>query len=349
MYSLPTYKWFAVVLMATTFSCQKAPDSIGVDENILVPMPLVSPSNFPEIFYDTASNFLTKQGFELGRKLFSDVRLSGNNTISCESCHIQTSAFTQHGHNVSHGIDDKLGTRNSQPVMNLAWNTSFFWDGGVFNLDLQPLSPIENPVEMGAKISEVIDKLNADAEYQRMFNRAFGKPTVTSATLMQALSQFMLQCVSANSRYDKFVRNEGEVLNADESQGRQLFEQHCRSCHATDLFTDNLFHNNGLAPTVVNDKGRGVITLRKEDEYLFKTPSLRNLSYSSPYMHDGRFRTLDEVLEHYRSGIVQSATLDDKLKSKMNLTNDEKSKIILFLKTLDDESFVRNEILSDDN
>lgn len=342
------FKWLVIVVMITGLSCQKAPESVGVDESIRVPMPLIRPSNFPAIVYDTAANRLTKQGFELGRKLFNDVRLSGDNTISCESCHIQTSAFTQHGHNVSHGINDKLGTRNSQPVMNLAWSNSFFWDGGVFNLDLQPLSPIENPVEMGAKLSDVIDKLNADAQYQQMFDRAFGSPTVTSATLMKALSQFMLQCVSANSRYDKFVRNEGEMLSADELQGKQLFEQHCHSCHATDLFTDNLFHNNGLPPTVVNDRGRATITLKSNDEYLFKTPSLRNLSYSPPYMHDGRFRTLDEVLNHYTNGIVQSVTLDEKLKSKIHLSDREKALIIAFLQTLDDESFVRNEMLSDD-
>ena len=311
-------------------SCQKEvhepPEIGGGDE--LVSMPLQRPSNFPEIAYDTAGNPITKQGFELGRKLFYDAKLSRDNTISCGSCHIQTSAFTQHGHNVSHGIDDLLGTRNSQPVVNLAWSRSFFWDGGVFNLDLQPFSPIQNPVEMGADLPAIIEKLNNDSEYPPMFGKVFGNKTITSANLMKALSQFMLQCVSANSRYDKYVRNEGVQLNAGEQEGLSIFRQKCGTCHSTDLFTDNLFHSNGLPPAAVNDKGRATITLNSADEYLFKTPTLRNLTYSTPYMHDGRFRTIEEVLDHYSDGMQDRASLDNQFRQNnkigIPLSADEK-------------------------
>ncbi|MBL7699435.1 MAG: cytochrome-c peroxidase [Chitinophagaceae bacterium] len=344
---------FLVLIAAVSASCQKEVNGgqeAAPDEE-LVAMPLQRPSNFPDIVYDTASNPITKQGFELGRKLFYDGKLSRDNSISCGSCHIQTSAFTQHGHIVSHGIDDLLGTRNSQAVVNLAWSSSFFWDGGVFNLDLQPLAPIQNPVEMGAELPVIIEKLNADSEYPAMFGKVFGSTTISSANLVKALSQFMLQCVSANSRYDKFVRNEGEQLSAEEQEGLSIVRQKCSPCHSTDLFTDDRFHNNGLPPSVVNDKGRATITLNPADEYLFKTPSLRNLTYSAPYMHDGRFRTLEAVLNHYSNGMEDLATLDEQFRQNntigIPLSDEEKIKIIAFLKTLDDERFVRDPKLSE--
>lgn len=341
----------SILLSILTFvSCQKElRNNNGGDA--LVPMPLQRPSNFPAILYDTTSNPITKQGFELGRKLFYDAKLSRDNTISCGSCHIQTSAFTQHGHNVSHGIDDLVGTRNSQPVVNLAWSSSFFWDGGVFNLDLQPFAPIQNPVEMGADLPTVIEKLNQDRVYPVMFEKVFGSSTVNSANLMKALSQFMLQCVSANSRYDKFVRSEGEQLSASEQEGLTIFKQKCGTCHSTDLFTDNLFHSNGLPPSAVDDRGRGIITLNPADDYLFKTPTLRNLSFSAPYMHDGRFRTLEEVMNHYSNGMQDLPNLDNQFRQNnglgIPLTSEEKSKIITFLKTLDDETFLRDPKLSE--
>lgn len=204
---------------------------------------------------------------------------------------------------------------------------------------------------MGADISEVLQKLNADINYTTMFEKAFGSKTVTTAALLKALSQFMLQCTSANSRYDMYVRNEDVQLIAEELEGRILFQQKCSGCHSTDLFTDNEFHNNGLAPTVINDKGRSLITLNSSDEYLFKTPSLRNLTYSAPYMHDGRFETLEEVLDHYSDGVQNSLTLDNELKKDntlgIKLTEEEKNKIISFLKTLDDENFIRDPKLSE--
>lgn len=316
------------------------------------PMPLAVPANFPAPAYNFTGNTLTEEGFALGRKLFYDPLLSRNNTISCGSCHIQGSAFTHHGHNVSHGIDDKLGTRNSPPIMNLAWSTSFFWDGGVFNLDLQPVAPIENPVEMDETMPNVLAKLNASAEYKQLFQQAFGSSQITSADMLKALSQFMLQCVSANSRYDKYKRKEGAILSADELAGLQIFQQKCASCHSTDLFTDNNFHNNGLVPkATVNDSGRFRITLNPADMYLFKTPSLRNVANTPPYMHDGRFFTLEAVLNHYSNGILDSPTLDAKLKQNgvlgIPLTADEKTSLLAFLNTLTDENFLRNKKLSE--
>lgn len=315
------------------------------------PMPLVVPSNFPQPVYNLSANPITKEGFALGRKLFYDGRLSRDGSISCGNCHIQSSAFTHHGHAVSHGIDDKVGTRNAPPVMNLAWQPFFLWDGGVFDLDLFPLAPIENPLEMDEHMPVVLDKLRQDADYLHLFNKAFGTPEITTANTLKALSQFMLQCVSANSRYDQYVRREGVSLTTDELAGQQLFAQHCSGCHSTDLFTDNAFHNNGLIPSLKDDKGRQRITLNAADAYRFKTPSLRNVALTPPYMHDGRFRTLEAVLEHYNSGVVASPTLAPLLQQNgqpgIPLTASEQKQIISFLQTLTDEAFIRNPLLSE--
>ena len=314
-------------------------------------MPLVMPANFPPLVYDLSANPITEEGFMLGRKLFYDPLLSADNTISCGFCHIQGSAFTQHGHKVSHGINDKVGVRNSPPIMNLGWYTSFFWDGGVFNLDLQPIAPIENPVEMGETMPNVLAKLNASAAYRQLFSKAFGSSEITSGNMLKALSQFMLQCISANSKYDKYVRNEGETFTEDEKAGMQIFQQKCSSCHSTDLFTDNNFHNNGLVPTIVNDSGRFKITLNPADMYKFKTPSLRNVANTPPYMHDGRLFTLEAVLDHYSSGMADSPTLDPLLKQNgtpgIPLLPAEKTQLIAFLHTLSDEQFLRDKKLSE--
>ena len=335
-----------VFVAAYTFiACNKHNDAS------LKPMPLQIPANFPALNYDLTSNPLTEEGFALGRKLFYDPILSRDNTISCGSCHIQGSAFTQHGHKVSHGIDDKVGTRNSPPIMNLAWSKTFFWDGGVFNLDLQPIAPIENPVEMDETLVNVLVKLNASNEYKQLFNKTFGSSEITSGNMLKALSQFMLQCISANSKYDKYIRNECVSFTNDEKEGLNIFQQKCSSCHSTDLFTDNDFHNTGLPSTIVNDSGRFRITLNPADMHKFKTPSLRNVAKTPPYMHDGRFFTLDAVLNHYSNGVQDSPTFDAQLKQNnvlgISLSDDEKTKLVAFLNTLTDEDFIRDKKFSE--
>ena len=296
---------------------------------------------FGFVSIDTPEKITTKEG--LGEKLFFEKKLSQDNKISCGSCHIQTAAFTHHGHGLSHGIDDLLGKRNSPPVMNMAWSETFFWDGGVHNLDLVTPNPIENPVEMDLNFSVALDKVRNNLDYKKMFKAAFGSEEVTSAKFLQAMSQFMNMLVSANSRYDKYVRGEGETLTSDEVEGLNLFKQKCSSCHSTDLFTDNGFHNNGLSLSFA-DSGRYSITLNPNDMGKFKTPSLRNIEKTKPYMHNGSIGSLESVLNHYASGVKQSATLDPLLQQNGQLgipmTEDEKAKIILFLKTLTDTDFL---------
>lgn len=310
------------------------------------------PDNFPEPVYNFASNPVTKQGFELGRALFYEPRLSRNNTVSCGSCHIQSAAFTQHGHDVSHGIDDRLGTRNSPPIMNLAWNKAFMWGGGVYDLDLQPIVPITTHVEMDESLDNVLSKLRLLPKYTDMFKSAFGTEEITTARFMKALSQFMLMCISSNSKYDKVMRKEGGVsFTAQEQEGYTLFKEKCASCHSEPLFTDGSFRNTGLSLSPVKDQGLYTATLIETDRYKFKVPSLRNLQYTAPYMHDGRFLNLSGVLEHYNSEVRQTANLDPLLQQQgklgISLAEDDKVKITAFLSTLNDETFIKNTLLSE--
>lgn len=318
------------------------------------PLPEISfetPSNFPPPVYDLAANPVTPAGFALGRDLFYDGLLSRDGSISCGFCHQQTAGFTQHGHDLSHGIDDRLTMRNALPIQNLAWEREFFWDGGVFHLDLFAIQPIENENEMGEQMPNVLEKLRRHNKYPAMFTAAFGTPEITTDRFLKALSQFQLMCISSNSKYDKYVRNEGATLDAAELAGLQTFRQKCASCHEGELFTDHSYRNNGLPIANPDDTGRHRITLNDEHRYQFKVPSLRNVEVTRPYMHDGRFRNLEAVLDFYASGVADSPTLDPALKAGgrlgIELTATEKSNIIAFLHTLTDHEFLSKKELSE--
>lgn len=317
------------------------------NQNIEPEVQFYIPKNFPQPIYDLSKNPITTAGFELGKALFYDGILSRDGSISCGSCHQQQSGFTQHGHDLSHGIDDLLTLRNSLPIQNLAWQKEFFWDGGVFDLDLFAISPIEAHNEMDETLPNVLNKLRNHAKYPSMFEKAFGTKEITTERFLKALSQFQLMCISANSKYDKYIRNEGVTLANEELAGLQLFKQKCATCHAGELFSDFSYRNNGLPIGNPEDTGRERITLNGQDKYKFRVPSLRNVEVTRPYMHDGRFRSLEAVLDHYEKGIVQSSTLDSQLKNGIALNTDEKQKIIAFLKTLTDEEFMSNRLLSE--
>jgi cytochrome c peroxidase len=326
-------------------SCAIILSSCAKDESIKV-TPVTEfkgfekPTNFPNPLYRFQYNKVTKDGFELGRKLFYDGILSRDGSISCGSCHQQIAAFAHFDHPVSHGIDDRLGTRNSPVLQNLAWSPSFFWDGGVFDLDLFSFAPIQNPVEMDEDIQNVLSKLKMHPTYPGLFKKAFGTDSITSTNFMYALSQFMNMLVSNNSRYDKYIAGDASALSITEIEGLNLFMQNCNRCHTAPLFTDNKFHNNGIARLA--DKGRYEITLVDSDLYKFKTPSLRNIEKSIPYFHDGRTNTLEQVLNHYTSNIQSTGTVDEGLKGGIALSADDKTKIIAFLKTLTDDTFLKD-------
>ncbi|WP_276483869.1 cytochrome-c peroxidase [Paraflavitalea pollutisoli] len=311
------------------------------------------PANFPEPLYNFNNNSYNKIKIELGRRLFYDGLLSKNGTVSCGTCHIQATAFSHHGHRLSHGIHDSVGARNAPALQNLAWASNFMWDGGVTDLDLQPLVPINSHVEMGESMDSVLIKLRKDFNYSTYFNAAFGSQQITTARVMQALSQFMASMVSANSKYDRVMRHEGASFTPEESKGYTIFKSKCASCHQEPLFTDHSFRNNGLYP-YSDDAGRMTITTQTTDKYRFKVPSLRNIELTAPYMHDGRFKNLDFVLQHYSHEIQQTDNLDPLLvqssgRPGLPLSPDDRGALKAFLHTLTDSVFTRNKALSEVN
>jgi cytochrome c peroxidase len=311
------------------------------------------PANFPEPSYDITLNPPTQKGFELGKKLFYEGQLASDGVIACGFCHIQDFAFTHHTHIVSHGVGGALGTRNAQPLHNMAFMKEFTWDGAAIHLDLQPIIPITAEVEMNETFNNVIKKLEAQPEYVKLFAEAFEDQKINSDNMLKAISQFMIMMISANTKYDKIERNEGSVFTENEAAGFELFKSKCASCHQGTLFTDQTYRNNGLPVDLqYNDIGRKRVTGEETDIYKFKVPSLRNIELTFPYMHDGRFKTLDDVLNHYSDGMVDSETIDPILKNEdgslgIPMTTQEKLLIIAFLKTLTDDDFVNDNRFSE--
>jgi cytochrome c peroxidase len=307
----------------------------------------VVPQNWAVPRYDFKNNALTVDKIELGRRLFYDPILSRDNTISCNSCHSQYTAFAHVDHALSHGIDARIGKRNSPALINLAWQKSFMWDGSVHELDAQPASPITNADEMGEKMVNVIGKLNDSKMYRALFYNAYKDSVASEELLSKALSAFMLTFVSANAKYDSVMRHEA-VFTAQENNGYHLFQKNCSSCHTEPLFTNSELKNNGLPmDTSLNDVGSMKLTKKEEDRMKFKVPSLRNIEFSYPYMHDGRFKKLSDVVGHYTSGIEKSETLSKELKNKIVLSSNEKVDLISFLLTLTDRAFLFNQKYSD--
>lgn len=300
----------------------------------------VKPLHWPEPIYNFKSNVLTEQKILLGRVLFYDPILSRDSTISCNSCHSPFSAFTHVDHALSHGIHDSIGTRNSPTLMNLAWQKHFMWDGAINNLDVQSLAPISHPAEMASSINDVVLKLNRQKLYKKLFYNAFQDSVASGEYTLKAIAQFMLTIVSSDAKYDR-VMNQSEQFTLQEKNGYEIFKKNCSSCHTEPLFTNGEFENNGIGiDSVLKDMGRMRISQKQTDALKFKVPTLRNIEFSYPYMHDGRFKKLSEVLNHYTSGISQSATLSPELKQGIVLSSNEKVDLTAFLLTLSDKKFL---------
>jgi len=333
-------------------ACSENPED---DDALYVNKPLefAVPANFPEQVYNIANNPPTEKGFELGKKIFYDARLSSDGVVSCGFCHIQKNAFTHHGHTFSHGVGEAIGTRNTPALQNLAFQPVFMYDGAVSNLDLQPIVPLTSIIEMNGNIGQIVQMMKGDAAYLKLYKQAFADGAVNSENMLKALAQFIVMLSSSNSRFDKYRRNEsGGTLSETELQGYAVFNNKCASCHSTDLMTDNSFRNNGLAVNpAINDNGRFVVTELESDRYKFKVPSLRNVEKTAPYMHDGRFGTLEAVMNHYASGITDSATLDPLLKQNgalgIPLSASEKAQLVAFLKTLTDDQYLNDNRFSE--
>ena len=338
-----------------TLSCSDEKMDDGNYVNQPTPMPLEIPEIFSDNILDPVipiNNPQTVEGVALGKKLFFDPILSGDNTQACADCHKPQNAFTDNSR-FSDGIDGVFGNRNSMPLFNLAWNYNdrFFWDGRTLSLEHQALEPVTNPIEMHNTWEVVVDRLSQHPEYPQLFNNAFGEGSITKEKTTKAIAQFERTLISANSKFDRFLLGEA-TLTPEEQNGFDVFMDEsrgdCFHCHGNPnnpLWTNNAFHNNGLDATFT-DLGLGEVTGDPGDNGKFRSPSLRNLAYTAPYMHDGRFATLDEVINHYSEGLQNSPTIDPLMK-KVNqggvqLTDQDKADLKTFLLSLSDPSFINN-------
>ena len=310
------------------------------------PFKLVYPKKFgkPSLPPD---NILKKQRIALGERLFHDTILSIDGTVSCAACHVVEFAFSDDV-DLSRGFEGRLGKRNSPPIFNLAWKDHFFWDGRAKTVREQVLQPIQDHLEMAANLNQVLYRLNRRKSYREDFKKSYGPGEITSETLSLALENYLLTIVSGDSKFDRSLEKKVK-LGPLEDEGRRLFfTSHqkggagCSECHSGPHFSDFTYRNNGLKPAPdLNDLGRYGVTGKLKDKFLFSTPSLRNIAITSPYMHDGRFENLTEVIEHYNTAAHQTPTLDPALKKQgLQLKANEKKAIIAFLQTLTDPQFI---------
>jgi cytochrome c peroxidase len=300
------------------------------------------PDGFPSPNYRFQDNPLSREGFELGRKLFYDGRLSIDSFHPCSSCHQQIAGFGTFEHDRSHGVFSSHTLRNAPVLFNLAWNTSFHWDGEFTSLKDEAAQPINGHIEMGESFQSVVGKLQDDPQYRKMFKDVFGYPFIRPEFILKALAQFTGYMVSADSKYDRYIRGTAVFTPAEEN-GYQLYKTNCSTCHPEPLFTDYSFRNNGLPiEDSLKDYGRMRITGLHEDSLKFKVPTLRNVYISDNYMHDGRFNTLAQCINHYRTGVRQSQTLDPLLVNGIPLTDAEASNLFVFLRTLTDSAFLKD-------
>lgn len=329
---IPILFWSAFFLLA---GCAK-------DEPEAYEQPI--PAWFPEMEIP-AENLLTKARIELGRKLFYEPLLSSDTTVSCGKCHQLSKGLTD-GLPISMGVDDVLGLRNAPTLTNIGYSPRFFHDGGVETLELQSQQPIFSEEEMNFTIAGFLERIADDEEYKRMFHEAYDREP-DAFGISRAIASFERTFISGNSRFDKYeYQQEQQALSPSELRGRDLFfssRTECSSCHVPPLFTNFEYENVGLYINYA-DSGRARISHLKEDKGKFKVPTLRNVELTGPYMHNGSMSTLEEVVEHFNNGGVGHPNQSDKLKP-LNLTPQEQTDLVAFLKSLTDSSFIGNEAL----
>ena len=331
------------VLSLLLFSCTKE-DYIQfhVDNpEIKIAIPL----DFPEVNQAFYKNKPTQYGVQLGKKLFNDKRLSTDNSISCASCHLQTSAYADNNKQAI-GVNNAIGLRNTPPLQNLAFMDFYNWDGSKLSLEKQAIVPIITPEEMNASIGEVIEKLKDDPEYTELLIKAFGDEKMTPDRIYKSIAQFEYTLISNNSKYDKVMQGMA-VFKENEKRGYAIFKNKCVSCHSTALFTDQSFRNIGFPINEnSNEAGRARVTGNMEDYMSFRVPSLRNIEYTAPYGSFGQFNSLKELLDYLDKGVIASDNLDPIFKNNNNripLNDDEKLDLIAFMKTLSDKTFTHQE------
>ncbi len=303
-------------------------------------------------------NPLTIQKVELGKLLFFERRLSLDNTVSCATCHRQPDGFSD-PRQFSLGVQGGVGDRQAMPIFNLAWHSNgFFWDGRALTLREQSLQPIENVLEMKETLPNIVNKLRAMPNYTNQFIRAFGSNDITIERISMALENYMLSIVSDDSKYDRYLAGTATLTDSEE-RGRALFfgeynpffpetsGADCAHCHSSNTFENDFYMNNGLDVEAQQiDLGRQKVTNSTSDRAKFKVPTLRNIQVTAPYMHDGRFTSLEQVVDHYNTGVQNSSTVDPALlgttSTGLMLDAQEKTDLINFLKTLTDFTFLNN-------
>lgn len=346
-----TSKYLLLLVTATTL--------VALTLRSPTPYNLTYPSYFGHRTNLSDDNPLTVEGVELGRRLFYETRLSKNNSLSCASCHQQSRAFTD-GRRFSIGYDGTSTKRNSMTLANILWVQNFFWDGRATSLEAQARTPLTDPHEMGQELDSSAAKLGADTRYGPLFAAAFGSPAIMPDRILKALSQFERTLISCNSRYDRYIRGEVELSPA-EHRGLDLFygsanrgqrSAGCGNCHGGPRTFNETYHNNGL-DTDPKDSGRACVTHQDYDRGRFRVVTLRNIALTGPYMHDGRFNTLREVIDHYSDHLQPSATLSPTLLDTANnpidlhLSAGEKASLLAFLEALTDSGFISDKRFAD--
>lgn len=310
-----------------------------------------APPHFPPVA-SHPENPTTIAGVALGQRLFHDARLSRTRSVSCGTCHEARHAFTIPEALPTRGVTGRPLARNPPVLLNLAWaETGLFWDGGSKNLESLALAPITHTDEMGREgdLEGMMAELAADAEYPRLFAAAFVDHAVTVGNLMRALAQFVRSIVSARSRWDD-LQTGAAAWTADERRGEDVFRRDCAGCHIPPLFTDGGYHSNGLDASFGDDpeaprRGRGRITFAARDIGKYRTPTLRDVAVSGPYMHDGRLTSLEAVIVHYRSGMVETPSLDVRFRRPgrrpgVTMSDEEARGLLVFLSLLTDRELV---------
>lgn len=321
-------------------SCRKNP----LPFSPATPLTFTIPPGFPQPYFNFTASPLSEEGFLLGRKLFYEGRLSKDGGYPCSSCHQQQAAFTTYDHDRSHGYNHSHTLRNAPALSNLAWYPGIYnQDGSANTLESIYQKHITDPTEMAETIPNVLSKLSADTMYRRMFREAYGDEAITQERLFNALTQFVISLVSANTKYDLMLQGKYS-FSPEEQSGYVTFQSKCSSCHKEPLFTDFSYRNNGLAlDPFLNDFGRMRVTESHNDSLKFRVPSLRNAELSAYYSHDGRFSTMRTMVQHYKtSNIVTGPTLDPLLANGIALTQTEEDNLIYFLRTLSDSSYLTN-------
>lgn len=335
--------------IAVASACSQNVDPVKPVSEIHYFIPELSPTLQVTGFPQPERNILSEEGVELGKKLFFDPNLSSNGKVSCASCHNPDLAFSDGVSLASHGVSGNTLNRTAPAIFNLAWQAGgLFWDGGANDLESLNFGPLTHPDEMDADLDEVVTYLENDLEYKQQFTLVFQKDQIESVQVTRAISQYVRTLISQDSKYDRWKREEDSFTSL-ELKGYQLYQQNCSSCHQEGLFTDLNFHNNGLDNQYPNPfeleglyQGRFRITSNPEDMGAYKTPTLRNIILTAPYMHDGRYQRLEDVLDHYENGIQVNESLASQLTSGISLNQEEREALLAFLGTLTDSLFIQN-------